>query len=126
LLKKINENKVLELIYELSWFKPAQLDSLLCRMYCEKNSLNISDGVKFRDKKTTFGSFDRSAKQGLAVIKKSMLTLVLALLLGLSTKESILNLVTLAELLRGLSESGDDALKEQTIALLNNYMSDMI
>jgi hypothetical protein len=95
-------------------------------MYCEKNSLNISDGVKFRDKKTTFGSFDRSAKQGLAVIKKSMLTLVLALLLGLSTKESILNLVTLAELLRGLSESGDDALKEQTIALLNNYMSDMI
>jgi|GEM_PF-1461882 hypothetical protein len=126
LLDRVVENDLINFLYKSSWFKSAQLDSLLCRKYCKENGMNVGEAIKFRDKLVSFGSFDRSCRQGMIVIKRSLITILFAAMLELIDQNSISDLERLLRILKELAGNSDDNLRKEAITLIRDYVNDMI
>jgi DNA-binding transcriptional regulator YbjK len=83
MLDNLLRRETFKVLFDESRFKKAQLDALLVKRYAHENHLTLKEALSMRDKKTTLGSFERSASQAEGVISESAATIILALGQGL-------------------------------------------
>ena len=115
-------NRIIKILLEESWLTEVELDVLLCRRYAKKIGLKVKDVIKMRDKATTFGSFTRSSKQGSIVVKKTILTLALLLLLDLVDEDLLDKVQDLVGVLKAMSDSPSDAVED----LIRDYVNQLM
>lgn len=102
-----------------------ELDTLLCRKIAKEKGIKIKEIVKLRDKNTSFGSFDRSYKQGLTVLRRCVLTLLLADLLGLLGESFFIRLSDLSVLLKRISNNKTEA-NEAVKELIDDFSGKLL
>lgn len=122
MLKSKLEDPLNGILFSGSWFKPAQLDSALCRIYAKENGMKVKDVLNMRDNIVSFGSFDRSCKQAASVISRSILTLVLAQKLGIIAESGFDQVEQIVSLIERLSQTGNDSLLTQAVKTIEDYV----
>ncbi len=124
MLKEYKNDPLLRKLVDMSWFKEAELDSLLCYKFASNQSKGLKEAILLRDKKVAIGSFFRSYRQGRRVISRSLATLLLSSLLGLVGSDIMNSIPNLDKVLHELTNNQESYHK--VIVLLEEFLNGMV
>jgi hypothetical protein len=120
MLDDLLHRETFKVLFNESRFKKAQLDALLVKRQAQENHVPLKEALSMRDKRTTLGSFERSASQAEGVISGSVATIILALGLGLVSPSMVDAMPRVASIVEqsSLHELDDDE-SARFLTLLN-------
>lgn len=113
-------------MYDSSWFKEAELDSLLCLNEAKTYGKSLNEARKLRDTLVSVGSFARSGKQGRQVVVRSVMTLLLASVLGLIPEDAFVQYGRVADLLGKILTDADAKADDKVMMILDRLAASMI